>query len=247
MFRRSARRSASLLVALVLAVLWSGAHAASLQVAPVLIEVPQPAATSSLQLRNFGVKPITAQVRIFRWSLQNGLDQLVETRDVVVSPPLSEIAPNSRQLIRIVRISKQPLQAEESYRLLIDEVPEQSDARKAGVNFTVRYSVPVFFLGAAAGSEPLTWSVEQQAGKLTVVASNPGSRHVRIAALRVLGARGEIVSFGEGLTGYVLAGSTARWSTKGTLSNPAPGSTVAISASTNNGPLQTTGVVRTPR
>jgi fimbrial chaperone protein len=231
----------------VLAAQSSAAHAASLQVAPVLIEVPRPAATSSLQLRNFGVKPITAQVRIFRWSLQNGLDQLVETRDVVVSPPLSEIAPNSAQLIRIVRVSKQPLQAEESYRVLIDEVPEQGGAQMSGVNFAVRYSIPVFFLGSVAASEPVTWSVEQQAGKLTVTASNPGPRHVRIAALRVQNAHGETVSFGEGLTGYVLAGSMARWSRKGTFFNLAPGSTVRISASTNNGPLQTTGVVRTPR
>ena len=51
------------------------AQAASLQVAPVLVEVSLPAAASSLRLRNFGTKPITAQVRIYRWSQHNGQDQ----------------------------------------------------------------------------------------------------------------------------------------------------------------------------
>ncbi|MBX9591378.1 MAG: molecular chaperone [Hyphomonadaceae bacterium] len=240
-------RVSAVLIALGLALQCSLAHAASLQVAPVIIEVPQRAATSSMQLRNLGSKTLTAQVRVFRWTLQDGADKLVETRDVVISPPLSEITPGSTQLVRIVRVAQQPVQTEESYRILIDEVPEPAGARNSGVTFAVRYSIPVFFLGATSASAPLAWSIEQHAGRITVAASNPGAHHVRIAALRVRGAQGEVMSFGPGLAGYVLAGSMARWSIKGALSNPTPGSTVTILALTNHGPLETTGVVRARR
>jgi fimbrial chaperone protein len=240
-----------ILLATIAAVLCSaacnGAQASSLQVAPVLVEVTLPAAASSLRLRNFGTKPITAQVRMFRWSQQNGLDHLAETRDVVASPPFVEIGADAAQLVRIVRVSKQPLDAEESYRLLIDEIPERPSARASGVDFAVRYSIPVFFAGAAVRSAPLVWSVEQRADRLTVTASNPGSRRVRVAALRVSDPQGKMVAFGDGLAGYVLGGATAQWSIEGKLTHAAVGSVVAISANTDNGPLQATGIVRTPR
>jgi fimbrial chaperone protein len=223
------------------------AQASSLQVAPVLVEVAHPTAASSVHLRNLGTAPITAQARIYRWSQVNGADQLTETRDVVASPPLVEIAPNASQLVRIVRVAKAPVQAEEAYRLVIDEVPERRAQRTSGVSFAVRYVIPLFFMSGAARGAALVWSVEQRADTVTVTAANPGTRRVRIAALRVAGARGSAVSFGGGLTGYVLGGATAQWSTRGRLANASAGSTVAISANTDNGPLQTTGIVRSPR
>ena len=45
----------------------SGASAASLQVAPVLLEVVAPGAAATITLRNNGAKPIATQVRVFRW------------------------------------------------------------------------------------------------------------------------------------------------------------------------------------
>jgi fimbrial chaperone protein len=146
-----------------------------------------------------------------------------------------------------VRVSKQPPDGEECYRLLIDEIPEQPSVRASGVNFAVRYSIPVFFAGAAVRSAPLVWSVEQRGDRMTVTASNPGARRVRVASLRVSDPRGETVTFGDGLAGYVLGGATAQWSIKRKLTHAAVGSVVAISANTDNGPLQATGIVRAPR
>jgi fimbrial chaperone protein len=248
MYKRTIKKGLLRIVgALLLTTFCNASHASSLQVAPVLIDVALPSAASALQLRNFGANPITAQVRVYRWSQENGSDHLTETRDVVASPPLVEIAPNVGQLVRIVRVSKEPLQSEESYRLLVDEIPQRSSDRTSSVNFAVRYSIPVFFSGAGARSAPLLWFVEQQIDRLTVTASNTGTRRVRVASLQIVGPRGEIVAFGKGLTGYVLGGSTAQWSTKGKLSSAASGSTVTISANTENGPLQTTGIVRMAR
>ena len=50
----------------------SGAAAASLQVAPVLLEVVAPGAAATVTLRNNGAKPIATQVRVFRWIQQAG-------------------------------------------------------------------------------------------------------------------------------------------------------------------------------
>src|SRR3954451_16066717 len=97
------------------------ATAASLQVTPLLIEVPAPAATSTLTLRNESPRPANAQVRVFRWSQANGQDVLEATDAVVASPPLVKLASRVSYAVRVVRTSRQPVTAEEAYRLVIDE------------------------------------------------------------------------------------------------------------------------------
>ena len=106
-------------------------QAASLQVAPVLVDVPAPGATSSLKLHNEGTKPLDAQVRIFKWTQVDGADSLTPTDDVAASPPLASLRPNTDYTVRIVRTSKEPVAKEESYRLLVDELPSPASGPAA--------------------------------------------------------------------------------------------------------------------
>jgi len=121
------------------------ASAGSLQVEPVLVDVAAPGAASTVTLRNEGTAPINAQIRVFRWSLVNGKEQLDPTNDVVASPPSVTLTPKGQYITRIVRVSKQPVVGEESYRLLVDQLPDLSQQRNGAVNLMVRYSIPVFF------------------------------------------------------------------------------------------------------
>lgn len=107
-----------LLAGLMLAVFAGPAAAASLQVSPVTLE-PRGAA-SVINLRNDSDKPIKTQIRVMRWNQAKGRDELVPTRDVVASPPAATVAPDADYVIRIVRVKKQPLGAEETYRVLVD-------------------------------------------------------------------------------------------------------------------------------
>src|SRR5438270_3421697 len=102
----------------------SAAHGATLQVGPALIEVLAPGAASTLTLRNNGEKPINVQVRVFRWSEENGQERLEATDDVIASPPAVTLAPKVDYVARVVRVSKQPPVGEEAYRLLVDELPD---------------------------------------------------------------------------------------------------------------------------
>src|SRR5690242_18933580 len=93
------------------------APAGSLQVAPVGIEVAAPGAASSIKLRNEGATPINAQIRVFRWIQAKGEERLEPTGDVVASPPMVHIGPGAEFIVRLVRVTKQLVSAEESYRL----------------------------------------------------------------------------------------------------------------------------------
>ena len=142
--------------ALELALACMTSQAGSLEVAPVLIDVQAPAAATKLILRNVGATTLNAQVRVYRWTQVDGTDRLTETRDVVASPPLAQIPANGQQLVRIVRVAKQPPEGEESYRLLVDEISQVTRHTGVGVNFSLRYSIPVFLVTPPTAPPPLS-------------------------------------------------------------------------------------------
>ena len=83
-----------------------GACAASLQVAPILLEVASPGAATTVTLRNTGTSPITTQVRVFRWIQEGGKERFEPTEDVVASPPAAELRPGQDYVVRVVRLRK---------------------------------------------------------------------------------------------------------------------------------------------
>ena len=212
-------------------------EAAALRVAPILVDVAK-GATSTIELQNLEKVPADVQIRIFRWVQKNGKDQLVETRDVVASPPFAKIRPGGRNTIRIVRLSKRPITGEESYRLLIDQIPRRTKSKSLNIGIALRYSVPVFFGTTADDVSRLRWSVTQQNGQTVVTATNPGKRRVRLSAMTLSGSSGRKLSFGKGLVGYVLGGSTATWKRKGLISSTRTGGRVLITAQTEHGKIR---------
>jgi len=223
----------------------SVAHAESLQVEPVLLDVTAPGAASTVSLRNDGTKPISAQIRVFRWLIVNGKEELKPTNDVVASPPVETLAPQRKYVVRIVRVTKRPVVGEESYRLLVDQLPNLSQQRNGAINLLVRYSIPVFFGTADKQNPKIAWSVARHGNKIIVTANNSGERRLRISALRLRDTNGKTLSFGPGLIGYALGKSTISW-TKPAHGFAAKGRTT-IFAQTDKGPLRAGASVNTAR
>ncbi len=212
-------------------------HAASLQVAPVLVEVPAPGATSTLKLRNEGTKPIDAQIRIFRWTQVNGADQLTPTDDVAASPPAASLRPSTEYTVRIVRTSKEPVTSEEAYRLLIDELPTTGASAPATVNIELRYSIPVFFTVPGAPGK-LSFELQPHAGKPVITVNNSGDRRVRLAKLKFTDSKGIVANFGDGLAGYVLGHSSRSFDVPPSAKGFGSGGVVSLSALGDGGPIE---------
>lgn len=203
--------SVRICLALVFASPCAASRAASLQVAPVSVEVPAPGAAATLKLRNEGTKPLDAQIRIFRWTQVDGADVLTPTDDVAASPPLASLRPGTDYVVRIVRTTKQPVVKEEAYRLLIDELPvANSGTAGTAVNVALRYSIPVFFTEPGAPAR-LSFDLQQRHNKPVIAVTNAGDRRVRLAKLKFVDRKGTVASFGEGLSGYVLGHTTRFW------------------------------------
>lgn len=205
-----------------------------LRVSPVTFEVTAPGATANLTLRNEGATAITVQSRVFAWS-QNGQEQLKPTRDVVVSPPITKLAPGAVQTVRIVRTSRAAVRGEEAYRVFVDELPDQSRHSGGTVAFVTRLRLPVFFVQRAAKVPSVTWRIRQQGTHSWLEATNHGQVHLKLANVSL--RSGNTVAFRrDGLFGYALGGSKMRWP----LATRIRGGKLSLHAKSSIGPYRAT-------
>lgn len=186
-------------------------HAASLQISPVTVDMPADARAAGITLSNPGDQPIYGQVRVFRWGQSDTEDTLEPTQDMVASPPLIQVAPHGEQLVRIVRQAQDAVTSEQSFRVLVDEIPRPENATADGVTIRLRYSVPVFIHPPGPVGKPaLSWQLLRGPQGWLLRASNAGSRHGQVSEVK-LDAGGRTFVLGKGLLGYVLAGHTQQW------------------------------------
>ncbi|HVT33239.1 MAG TPA: molecular chaperone [Rhodanobacteraceae bacterium] len=211
------------------------AAASGLQIAPTSLALAAGGPAQAIWLTNTGDRLLRAQVRAFRWSQDEGKDALDPTHALVASPPMLSIPPGGRQLVRVIRSGTQAASGEQAFRLLIDELPVD-EGKQNGVQYVLRYSVPVF---VGAGTAPdLHWSATADNGEIRLEVRNAGTAHAQISTLRLAGADGAATPLVPGLLGYVLPGATMRW----TVPVPAGATTanVHIKAEINGEPTDQT-------
>lgn len=238
------RRAVSFFTLAILGLGVGQALGSALQVTPVRIQVDLPAVVSTITVSNPGDEPLAAQLRVFKWTRVNGKDDLQPTKDVVASPPLARLAPGQPYVVRIIRVSKTPVDGEESYRLFVDEIPNLlTKAPSFGPRFAIRQSIPMFFTDPAA-SPRLSWAAAVQNGKLVLKARNEGGKRVRISALKVSNGAGASLGFGDGFIGYVFGRSNEQWTAVAAPKGFAAGGTISILAQSDNGPIKATATIQ---
>lgn len=203
------------------------ALASGLQVAPTTLTLQATQNADGLWLSNTGDAPIAAQVRVYRWTQQDGDEKEELSRGILVSPPMTQLAVADRQLIRIIRTGPPPASAEDAYRVVIDELPVDGAAPPRGVQFVLRYSVPVFIAPAGGASAPqLSWKIRRDGQKSVLEVSNSGGMHAQLADLQFTDSKGKRTEVQAGLLGYVLPGAQMRWPIKATPATFATGGTL---------------------
>jgi fimbrial chaperone protein len=188
----------------------SGAQSAALRIAPTSLAIIAPDSAAALNLRNEDTRPVNVQIRVFRWSQADGVERLEPTADVAASPPITTLAAKSDYIVRVVRVAKTSIIGEESYRLLVDELPDRSQRRPGIVNFVLRYSIPVFFTSPDTSPSNVSWVLKSRDGLMVLTARNSGARHLQIVDLELADA-GKTIASQSGLVGYVLGRGTNSW------------------------------------
>jgi len=194
------------------------ATASGLQVSPVTLTLEATQNADGLWLSNTGDGLVNAQVRVYRWTQEGFEDKLTPSRGLLVSPPMLQLPAEGRQLIRAIRAGAPPSGAaavQEAYRVIIDELPVDTQGKK-GLQFVLRYSVPIFVQPASApfSAPQLSWVLRQEANKAVLEVANSGASHAQLADLAFTDSAGRRTAVHPGLLGYVLPGAQMRWALK---------------------------------
>lgn len=211
---------------------------------------------TAVWLENRGKQPVTLQLRVLAWSQAGFEDDYAAQKDIVASPPFARIEPGKRQFVRLIRQGPMPTRAEDAYRIVIDEVPgsapeDQPQPRGMGVQFQMRYSLPLFVTGpgiwtqsrndmerdpATATHPKLTWGLTTVDGSRYLELENTGVVHARLSRARWIG-NGADMMINDGLMGYVLAGQRMRWKLP-VNAVPKPGMRLSVQLADNTAPVE---------
>lgn len=203
--------------------------ASGLQVSPVSLTLQTSQSAEGIWLSNTGTNLVHAQVRVYHWTEQGGEQQLTPSRRLVISPPMLEIKPGDKQLIRVIRVSAPPSGSgavEDAYRLAIDELPVETAGK--GLQFVLHYSVPVFVapMGVAKTSPQLQWKLQRDGDHAVLQVANTGTGHAQLANVEFVDHAGHRTSISDGLFGYALPGTTMKWTLKQPATDFAGGGTL---------------------
>lgn len=190
-------------------------QAGGFSVQPVRVHLSPDQPTASLSVRNTGDAEAVVQISAHLWGQEAGADILQATRDVLVTPPISRIAPGQSQLVRLGLRSDFPVLSERTYRLVLSEIPGPAAAGFTGLRMSLQVSMPVFVLPAVAVAPTLEWTAElDESNDLWVVLTNSGTAHVQIKKIALARHGGEVRGL-PGAAGYVLPGQRRKWKLEG--------------------------------
>ena len=225
--------SAGTVLAALLAV--SPVAAQPLGISPVTLHMAPGQATTSLTVTNQGDRPSAIQLRVFTWNQDKGEDELVPTDQLIVSPPITTIAPSATQVVRLM-LRRPATGKEASYRILLDQIP--TAAEPGVVQVALRVSMPLFAAPATRTASALGYHLEQRNGRRWLVVANTGSRHETVRDIQLTTKDGQRLMIADSVLPYVLAGATRRWPIVEPVGAAKPQSIVELSARGDLGPIR---------
>lgn len=190
----------------------SPAYAGTFTISPLRVDFADATGMAVLTVRNEDAKPVVVQTQGLAWSQEGGQDALTPSRDLLVSPAVFTLPAGGSQLVRVALRRNVDPARELTYRLLLQEVPQEASPDFNGLQIVLRLSVPVFVEPLAPATPQIAWVAARGTdGKLSLSARNDGSAHARIHGFSVKTADGATTVLDQPELAYVLPGSSRHW------------------------------------
>jgi fimbrial chaperone protein len=200
-------------VALTAVLVTAGSAAAStLGVSPVRVELSPSVGTAVLTVRNQEDTSVVVQARPAAWSQTDDHDQLDDTHDVLVTPPLFTLPPNGQQVLRVALLRKPDPARELAYRVVLSEVPPAASPDRSELRVALRITLPVFVTPAVHAAADLSWRhVWLPDGTLDIQAQNRGTAHLQILSFEAQSGENAHDTLHADTARYLLPDTTAHW------------------------------------
>lgn len=186
--------------------------ASTFNISPIRAQLNAGHRTEALTLTNVEDSPVVVQVRVVSWSQKDGVEQLEDTRELLSTPPVLQIAANSQQVIRVALRRDPDPTHELTYRVIFEEVPQAAPREFSGLRVALRLSVPIFVAPLQGKANPqVAWQSRWLSnGQLEVAATNSGSGHLQVTDFEAQ-FPGSAMPLRGVTSKYVLPGSRICW------------------------------------
>ncbi len=183
------------------------AFAGSFSVTPVRIYMTPRDRAVAITLTNEGDTPVALQADINLWSQKpDGTDELVLTEDMVLSPPIINLGPKARQVVRLALLKPADASRQLTYRLVVREIPEANRVKGVGIEVPIALvlSLPVFITPPVAKRD-MRCDAGKEGSALAVTCANTGSAYAQVREIVLNRADKTLARFEGGA--YILPGA----------------------------------------
>ena len=214
---------------------WAGLFS----VTPVRIFMAPRDRAVAVTINNEGDDELVMQADIYLWKQKpDGEDDLTLTEDLILSPPILKLPPHSRQVVRLAMLKPQRSADQQTYRLIVREVPEAKAADKnVQLQIALAFSMPVFITPPGAKRQ-LACSAERAAPDTArVTCENTGNAYAQPRDFVLTGPSGaKLASRDSG--GYILPSMKRSFDIKRT-DGRLPGGNTKLAVTLDDGTTQT--------
>lgn len=194
------------LLPLLFLALYSVAHAGGIRISPITVDIASQERANIITLFNMSDDTTNLQVRIFKWDQSGGNDNLTDTDDIIASPPFITLPPGGSFNFRVVRTTATEVISEQSYRVIIDELPKPQDKRSvgSGLGILIRNSLPLFVVNNDAVPK-----IQPSISASGLLMTNAGTRHALLSDVVItnLNTQKKLSLTVNTVNGYVLVNS----------------------------------------
>ncbi len=193
-------------LALLLALVFGAGSAQAFQVRPVRVDLGSRQPAAQLVVSNPTPRAMLIQADAFAWSQSKDNESLDPSGNLIVNPPIFELAPGAQQVVRVGLRRAIEAGVEVPYRIWLTQVATPGDPTDTGVQMLLRVSLPVFVTGSGTGAPQAVW--QRNAADGAVELGNSGARHLHVRALRLVAEGASPEPLGPC---YALPGGLCRW------------------------------------
>lgn len=166
------------------------ASASSFIASPITFDLTSSKPMSILRLTNQGESDLRLQVHAVKWSTDGHAETQVDTDEVILNPPIFSIKPGQQQFLRFGLRSVTQTAKEQSYRLIVDEIPDETaSGEKLGLRTVLRVSIPVF-INPLQKNVHVSWHLIRKGSQYVLVADNSGDTHIKINGFAIVDDKG---------------------------------------------------------
>jgi fimbrial chaperone protein len=187
--------------------------ATQLAVSPTRLYVTPNEPITTFTLTNQSVTTVLIQVIPKKWLAHSSQIITNDTQDFIVSPLIFHLPPKKTQLIRLAYQGNFDSQLEKPYRLIIQEIPEQTSNSISRLTILLQLSLPIFIEPLTTIDEQLLWELVKKKGDphYRLIAKNKGNNIILIDGVTLINKKGRQKLTSSDNLAYIFPGDHKTW------------------------------------